>query len=57
MFCTDEMKEILGECGYQVKFYNGDINECDIFFFGTYLRTVVGEYGLYNWMCDCELLI
>ena len=54
MFCTDEMKEILGERGYQVKFYNGD--ECDIFFFGTYQRTVEGEYGLYNWMCDCELL-
>ena len=56
MFYTDGMKEILGECGYQVKFYNGDIDECDIFFFGTYLRTVEGEYGLYNWMCDCDLL-
>lgn len=54
MFCTDEMKEILAECGYQVKFYNS--NECDIFFLGTYQRTVMGEYGLYNWTCDCELL-
>lgn len=54
MFCTDGMKEILGKCGYQVKFYNGD--ECGIFFCGVYQRTVEGEYGLYNWMCDCELL-
>lgn len=54
MFHTDEMKKILNKCGYSIKFYND--NECGIFFFGTHLCTVVGEYSLYNWMCDCELL-
>lgn len=54
MFCTDEMKRILEASGYSVRFYNGD--ECDIFYRGRYMRTVEGEYGLYNWMCDCELL-
>lgn len=54
MFCTDEMKKILAASGYVVNFYNGD--ECDIFYRGLYLHTVEGEYGLYNWMCDCEML-
>lgn len=54
MLYTNEMKEILSTSGYTVQFYNGD--ECDIFYRGGYLRTVEGEYGLYNWMCDCEML-
>ena len=54
MFYTNEMKRILETSGYTVHFYNGD--ECDIFYRGRYMRTVEGEYGLYNWMCDCELL-
>lgn len=54
MFYDSEMLRILAECGYSVQFYNGD--ECDIFFCGVYIHTVVGEYGLYNWMCDREML-
>lgn len=54
MFYDSEMLHILAECGYSVQFYNGD--ECDIFFCGVYIYTVVGEYGLYNWMCDREML-
>lgn len=54
MFYTNEMEEILATSGYTVKFYNGD--ECDIFYRGVFLRTVEGEYGLYNWMCDCEMI-
>ena len=57
MYYTDEMIEILGRSGYSVQFYNDDgLKECDIFFFGTYIDTVIGEYGLYNWMNDREML-
>lgn len=55
MFCTDEMFRILDKEGYQVYFYNGG-TECDVFLDGRLLHTFEGEYGLYNWMCDCELL-
>ncbi len=53
MYCTDEMISILNECGYSVDIYN---SACDIYFLGSYIDTVCGEYGLYNWMCDRELL-
>lgn len=57
MYCTDEMISILNECGYSVDIF--DIlfdRDCDIYFFGTYIDTVSGEYGLYNWMCDRDML-
>jgi hypothetical protein len=55
MFCTDEMKKVLESHGYKVYFYNGG-TECDVFMGGHLLHTFEGEYSLYNWMCDCELL-
>lgn len=55
MFCTDEMFRVLESHGYKVYFYNGG-TECDVFMDGHLLHTFEGEYALYNWMCDCELL-
>lgn len=55
MFYTPEMETILKSLGYKIFFYNGD-TECDLFMGSRLLYTFEGEYGLYNWMCDCELL-
>lgn len=55
MFYTKGMLRILKAHGYEVRFYNGG-TECDILIGGLLLHTLEGEYGLYNWMCDCELL-
>lgn len=57
MYYTDEMISILNECGYSVDLFDIIFNlDCDIYFLGTYIDTVCGKYGLYNWMCDRELL-
>lgn len=53
MYCTDEMISILKEWDYVVDICG---SECDIYFRGSYVDTVCGEWGLYNWMCDRELL-
>ena len=55
MFYTHEMENALTAAGYRVYFYNGN-TECDVFLGGRLLHTFEGEYSLYNWMCDCELL-
>lgn len=54
MYSIDEMISILNEWGYIPDFYG---SECDIYFLGScYIDTVYGEYGLYNWMCDRDML-
>ena len=55
MFYTEEMKQALTAAGYKIYFYNGN-TECDVFMGGHLMHTFEGEYALYNWMCDCELL-
>lgn len=57
VFYTDEMLRILHRHGYTVRigvttatvFYRSRSGQagCHVF---------RGVYGLYNWMCDCELL-
>lgn len=54
MFHTPEMIRILKEYDYTVRIYM-DFT-ADIYFEGRWIETVVGEWGLYNWMCDREML-
>ena len=54
MIYDSNMLRILKEHGYTVRIYM-DFT-ADIFFEGRWIETVVGEWGLHNWMCDREML-
>lgn len=54
MIYDSNMERILKENGYSVRVYM-DFT-ADIFFESLWIETVVGEWGLYNWMCDREML-
>lgn len=54
MIYDSNMERILKENGYSVRVYM-DFT-ADIFFEGHWIETVVGEWGLHNWMCDREML-
>ena len=54
MIYDSNMLRILNEHGYTVHVYM-DFT-ADIFFEGGWIETVVGEWGLHNWMCDREML-
>ena len=54
MIYDSDMERILQENGYTVRVYM-DFT-ADIFFDGRWIETVVGEWGLHNWMCDREML-
>lgn len=54
MIYDSNMERILKENGYSVRVYM-DFT-ADIFFDGCWIETVVGEWGLHNWMCDREML-
>lgn len=54
MIYDSNMLRILKENGYTVRIYM-DFT-ADIFFDGCWIETVVGEWGLHNWMCDREML-
>lgn len=54
MIHDPEMIRILNERGYTVHIYM-DFT-ADIYFEGRFVETVVGEWGLHNWMCDREML-
>ena len=57
VFYTDEMLSILQTHGYDVEI--GAVS-ATVFFWAIDGRRLChnfrGKYGLYNWMCDCELL-
>lgn len=55
MFYTHEMESALTAAGYRVHFYNED-TVCNVFLDDHLVHIFKGEYSLYNWMCDCELL-
>lgn len=55
MFYTHEMENALTAAGYRVNFYE-DRTKCVVFMGDRALHVFKGEWSLYNWMCDCELL-
>lgn len=54
MIYNSNLERILKENGYSVHVYMDFI--ADIYFEGRWIETVVGEWGLFNWMCDREML-
>ena len=54
MIYNSSMERFLKENGYSVRVYMDFI--ADIYFEGRWIETVVGEWGLLNWMCDREML-
>lgn len=55
MFYTHEMENALTAAGYRVRFYEGG-TLCDVLLGDCLMHRFKGEWSLYNWMCDCELL-
>ena len=55
MFYTHEMENALTAAGYRVRFYESG-TLCDVLMGDRLMHRFKGEWSLYNWMCDCELL-